>query len=215
MQVNFRGRRWLMQFPPAPPFSLCKVCEADSSLCVCACVYLCIYVHSTHASYVEMHQCGSRNIKALLFSNVLADLLIFIFWCLHFVGMSSWICWFLHVGQTGKSHVNTVLIKKPAVLDHAFRPQQAKYTSTSSEFEFRPYFSGSAEQKWRRSHDIRKFCNENYGPEAAATSAATANFHSTRKQTSIQHESNEKTSKNLRVRMCARANTLRADIQDT
>ena len=112
MQINFRGRRWLMQFPPAPPFSLCKVCEADSSLCVCACVYLCIYVHSTHASYVGMHQCGSRNIKALLFSNVLAALLIFIFWCLHFVGMSLRICWFLHVGQAGKSHVNTVLIEK-------------------------------------------------------------------------------------------------------
>ena len=107
-------------------------------------------------------------------------------------------------------------LKKPAVLDHVFRPQQAKYTSTSSEFEFRPYFSGSVEQKWRRSHDIRKFGKENYGPEAAATSAATANFNSTRKQTVIQRESKkQKHQKTLRVRMCARANTLRTDIQDT
>ena len=61
-----------------------------------------------------------------------------------FVRMSSPICLFLHSGQPGKSDVNTVLIKKPVVLDHVSRRQQTKYTSRSSKFEVWLNFLGTA-----------------------------------------------------------------------
>ena len=215
MQVNFRVRRWLMQFPPAPPMPLCKMFDANSSMCVC--VHVCIYVSmcnlptpatsgctsaaaETSRLYVLECPCWFAYFHSLMFSfcwTVLANLLLFTCRTSRKIRRQHGFDWKnLRFGSrfstsTGEIHFDKL---KLLILMILFGICGAKVAPE-------PRHSKSLQREmWPRS------CRNERGGSSLPFNMKT-NFDSTWKQIA-------KTSKTLHLRMCARSNTLHTEIHD-